>query len=280
MKHLLNIFCTFYFFTGNIFSSEINFSKIEGWTATDSLSVYTESNLWEYINGAADQFISYDFQELFSCEIYSGEQEAVIDVYNMGSRLNAFGIYKTERGDVSPKLAIGAEAVITSPMQCLMLKDMYYVKVNMYEGELSGSQAKKLLKSISDILPGKSTFPEELNLLPEEGKIPGTEYFVNESYLGMADLRHIVFADYMDDTESKFQYFIIIPKSENTPEIIWDKLVARWQPIEKKSFPILYKKIPYKGLIGVIKTNQGIIGVTDSADEVEMIQRLLNIVEQ
>jgi len=159
MKNLVLLIFVLSHFTTCVISSEINFSQIKNWTAADTIDHYDSSNLWEYINGAADLFYTYGFQNLQSCEMSSGDVEVVVDVYNMGSRLNAFGMYKTERGSIEDKLNIGIEAVITSPHQSLMLKDIYYIKLSVYEGELTEETNKDLLQSIADILPGSNEYP-------------------------------------------------------------------------------------------------------------------------
>ncbi len=259
--------------TSFTFSSEIDFSKIEGWTAADTIEQYDSSNLWEYINGAADLFIMYGFQYLHSCEISSGDIKAVIDVYNMGTQLNAFGMYKTERGEPNGKLEIGVEAVITSPNQSLMLKDIYYIKINVYEGSLPAEKNQDLLRSIAGILPGSIEFPVEFELLPAENKIKNTEHFAKEGFLGLSELTNCLYADYKIE-DSEFQYFIVLPEADEPYDGTWKKFSEKWKNSDSKEAQILYRKIPYQGLVGIIKTEKGIFGVTNSATEVELIKRL------
>ncbi len=278
MQKHLKLFFILFLLISIAFSNNIDFEKMKGWTPIDSVASYDDSNLWEYINGAADQFYSYGFQELYSCEMKSESLEGVIDVYNMGSCLNAFGIYKTERGDIPEKLKIGAESVITSPMQALLFKDIYYVKVSIYEGKLDQNNGKELLNEINQILPGNSDFPQELRILPATGKIADSENFVKESYLGTSELKTVVFADYSEKPDSKFQYFTLIPEAGETSENIWQKLSEKWIKLDDEDYNILFKKIPYKGIIGIRKTDKGIFGVTDSKSENELIERLGKIV--
>ena len=273
MKNLIYIFCLFLLFTGNIYSTTINFGKIEGWTVADTIDQYDSSNLWEYINGAADMFYTYGFQNLHSYGMSSGDIEIVVDVYNMGTQLNAYGMYKTERGEPKEKLEIGVEAVITSPNQCLMLKNIYYVKVNVYEGQLTTELSKNLLHSISGILPGSNEFPVEFELLPAENKIKDTEHFAKEGYLGLSELTNCLYADYKIE-DSEFQYFVVLPESGENYDVIWNKLAEKWKKSKSADVSILFRKIPYQGLVGIIKTEKGIFGVTDSVTEVELIKRL------
>ena len=40
------------------------FTDIEGWEKPEEIDVYKPETLWDIINGAADVFMAYDFQEL------------------------------------------------------------------------------------------------------------------------------------------------------------------------------------------------------------------------
>jgi hypothetical protein len=40
------------------------FPVLAGWTQQNAIQKYNPDNLYEYINGAADLYLTYDFQEL------------------------------------------------------------------------------------------------------------------------------------------------------------------------------------------------------------------------
>ena len=275
MKNLLSIIIISICLTVFTFSNEINFSQIKNWSSADTVDYYDASNLWEYINGAADLFYTYGFQNLQSCELSSDDVEVVVDVYNMGTRLNAFGMYKTERGEQNDLLNIGVETVITSPHQSLMLKDIFYVKLNVYEGELKEGINKDLLQSISEILPGSNKYPSEFNLLPAENKVKNSEHFAKESYLGLSELTNCLYADYKQN-DKEYQYFIIIPALEATYDHIRNKFSEKWKLIESESVEVLYKKIPYSGIVGITKTKKGILGVTNCETVDQAVERFKN----
>ena len=113
-----------------------DFPDIKGWKPISEVLRYNPDNLYEYINGAADQFIAYGFQELLTRDISSEGLQVTVDIYDMGTRLNAFGMFKTESPRDQQALIIGTEAFVSPPYQCLLLKENYYVKVNVYEGRM------------------------------------------------------------------------------------------------------------------------------------------------
>ena len=73
------------------------FPEISGWKQSGEMQSFTPKTLYEYINGAADLYIMYDFQELKSAE-YVNEKKAsvIIDVYRHKTPTHAFGIYSQE----------------------------------------------------------------------------------------------------------------------------------------------------------------------------------------
>lgn len=251
-----------------------DFPEIKGWKPVSEPVTYNPENLYEYINGAADQFLDYGFVLLHTRDLNGGSVQVSLDIYDMGSRMNAFGIYKTERPAEQERLAIGTEAVISPPYQCLLLKDNLYVKVNVFEGEITEDIGKQLLSAIAEAMPGKTGFPEELKLLPTEGKIPDSETFAKNNYLGLTELTDCIYAKYKNG-DSEFQYFILLPSKQESLIQKWEILASKWKLVANDKHSILMKKIPYKGLNGVLRMDDKILGVTDCVDEAQLVSRLL-----
>lgn len=250
-----------------------DFPSPEGWNPASETTVKNPDNLWEFNNGAAEQFLAYGFQLLQYRDLAMKDLGVTVEIYDMGTRLNAFGMYTTERPEKRDPLKIGAEAVILLPYQCLLLKDRYYVKVNVYEGKLTEAAGKPLLAAIAKALEGAEDMPEELGLLPAEGMIPGSHKFVREGYLGLGDLKNCVSARYKDSQSKEFQYFILIPHGDQTPGEVWEKLAEKWTLLKPDGFPILSRDIPYKGKVGVIRVDQGLLGVTGAGSEAGLLKR-------
>ena len=114
----------------------------------------------------------------------------------MDSRLNAFGMYKTECPQDCNRLEIGVEAVVSPPYQCLLLKDSYYVKINVFEGEFTEETGEAVLKAIDSALKGSKDFPEELKLLSGKYKVKNSEGYNREAFLGLTILQKCVYAKY------------------------------------------------------------------------------------
>ena len=272
MKHLVVLVLIILVAASALSAQE--FPELQNWKPQSEVDTYYPENLWEYINGAAEQFLAYGFQQLDSREVARDSVSVIIDIYNMGSRLNALGIYFTEKPDDVDSLPIGVETVVLPPYQALLLKGIYYVKVDIFEGELSEEVARPLLESIAEALPGEKTLPGEFELLPKKGIVDGSAMFRKKAFLGLSDLRNCVYASYEDDSKSLFTGFIILPEGDETVEGLWNNLAQKWQTVEFNGQRILLKKIPYKGVVGITLKENQIIGIAGSKDTPEFWKRI------
>ena len=271
-------FLVFLFLPLTLLSQE-KFPTLNGWEIISEVDSYNSENLWEYINGAAEQFYDYGFEELKSAEFKSETISAVIDIYDMGTALNAFGIYMTERPRKGNYLNIGTEAIVTPPAQALLLKDKYYVKINFFDGDLTDKNGSALLKEIDSGLPGESKKPKEIDLLPEENKVEASTFYSKNGYQGLSELKNCLAARYEDGEETSYEFFVIILESKEHEDKFINSLNNKWKPINQNGHEILYRKIPYKGYMGILNGRNGIIGVTDSPDIETMKRRLLTTIK-
>ncbi len=252
------------------------FPEIEGWHPESKTMIYRQDDLWEYIDGAAEQFVMYGFQLLRLREFTKGDLMIAVEIYDMGSPLNAFGIYTTERPVDGKRLSIGTEAVI-EPSLCLLFKDRYYVKVMMRRGLLDNQSGEAVLKAIEAYIKGETGLPPELNILPARERISGSEKYVTEAYMGLSELNNILFADYENATGDRYRYFLVIPTPEQTAERVWKELSAKWTSARFKGHTVLYRDIPYEGRIGVIRRGHEILGVSGISNEEELCARLAEV---
>ena len=251
-----------------------DFPEIKGWQISSEVLKYNPENLWEYINGAADQFIDYGFESLQVAELSNDSLQVSAEIYDMGLPLNAFGIYMIERPQQASIMKIGTESSISLPAQCFLLKDRFYVKIHLYEGELTKDIGKELLKAFAMALPGQAVFPDEFSLLPEVGQVEGSFGHVRRNFLGLSELSNCVFANYLDDENKEYQYFAVIPESDNSIEYIWGVIQDKWKSTELDGRQIYFRKIPYKGFVGMVKMESNIMGAANISSENILMKRL------
>jgi hypothetical protein len=248
--------------------------QIEGWTPQGEIAIYTPDTLWEAINGAADTFLAYGFQLLRLQQFSAGDVTVTVSVYDMGAPINAFGVYRAEMPADLPVVDACTEAVVSPPYQCLLLKDRYYVKVDAHEGDIDDASGAGLVNAIAQGLPGSTELPAALAELPFEGMVAGSARYTRERLLGLAELNDAVHARYLDDAGTGYQVFVVLPHEDGSLEEAWDALAQRWQWIEHGGVPVLYREVPYEGLVGVVRGETGLLGVAGVAGQEALLDKL------
>ena len=260
-------------------SAPAPFLELAGWTPQDEAASYDAAGLWELINGAADVFLAYGFDSVTVQRFTAGDRVVSVSVYDMGTPLNAFGIYRTEAPRDVPVLPIGTETVMSPPYQVLLVKDRYYVKVDAYEGELDEDTGESLAESIAAAIPGTTELPPQFAVLPEDGRIPGTAEYTKSGYLGVAGLDECVHGGYRDESGSEYRVFAVVATPERDLDTAWSGLAESWQAAELDESEVLYREVPYSGLVGVVRVDGGVVGVADAADLDQLLARLRELTD-
>jgi hypothetical protein len=247
------------------------FLEIEGWIPQGEPATYGADGLWELINGAADTFLAYGFEEV-TVQRYSQQGVTVsIAAYDMGTPLDAFGVYRTEAPAEEPALQIGAEAVVSPPYQSLLLKDRYYVKVEAYEGEIDRATGEALVSAIAAALPGENGLPAEFAALPSTGMVPGSARYTRESLFGLSELKDCVHASYTDGSGGEYQAFAVL---DGSADEVWALLESEWQALELDGTSVRFREVPYSGLVGAFRSDSQLVGATGAVDEAQLLERL------
>lgn len=185
------------------------FPEIEGWRQSGEIQTFLPRNLYDYINGGADLYLKYDFQELKVAE-YQGDQKAAVtvEIYRHKTPDHAFGIYSQERLSGANYLNIGTQAYSEKGI-LNFLKGSYYVKIN---GLDIGPEEEKVLltfaQKVEGNLEGRKSLPSILSSFPREGKKDNSEKFIAQNFLGYSFFHSAFTADY-DLSGNKFKLFVI-----------------------------------------------------------------------
>jgi hypothetical protein len=165
--------------------------------------------LFEYINGAADFYLSYDCRELNVAE-YMGQNDASlnVEVYRHGSPAHAFGVYSQERPAEGQFLGIGSEGYVEPPMLNFLFGDSY-IKINGYgEGTDDSSVLMAFASEFSRLFGDQSSYPGMLECLPKDGRRAHTETFIAKNFMGYEFFRDVFAAEY-DSLGMEFRIFVM-----------------------------------------------------------------------
>jgi len=170
---------------------------IAGWSVVREPVVYDASSLWEAIDGAADLFVSYGVLDMHVA-YYSttGGPEVRAEAYRHDSPETAFGIFSQERSSGNRHVNIGTAAVMDEGMLNILCGS-YYVKLSTNTPGKAAAEALSAIGSaIAKYLAQPAEFPRMLAVLPAQNRVPDSEQFIAESYLGYGFLRRVYTARY------------------------------------------------------------------------------------
>lgn len=154
-------------------------------------------DLYEYINGGAEAFHMYSMAAMIHQEYVGGGAEVTVDIYDMGSPLQAFGIYSAERSPDYEFLSVGAEAYASESI-LNFVQGRFYVKLSAFMDEGSaGPVLRRFAEAVSARLTGGREMPAELRLLPSAHRVGRSEKYVLKSPLGHAVLEPALLASYV-----------------------------------------------------------------------------------
>jgi hypothetical protein len=189
--------------------------QLEGWELSESPESYLPANLFEYINGAAEIYLSYDFEELIVGQYRKKGAEAnvSVEIYDMGDSIQAFGIYGAERYPENVFISAGTQGYLEDDVLNFLVGD-YYVKLMCFDcKENSGSALKAMAESIDGRVKEKAGFPEVLSRFPKKGLVANSEKFNLRNVMGYSFLSMGYQASYLLDG-MEFACFLIQGKDE------------------------------------------------------------------
>jgi len=169
-----------------------------GWQWDFEPEIYTPDNLFEYIDGEAELYNDYHFKEMVTASYARKDNEAItftIDIYDMGTPLNAFGIYSSFRRPQLTFDKIGEEAIV-SDLNIRFYKGRHFVQLNAGStDELVRTTIRKLALKLADTIPAAEQ-PSELSLLPTDGQMPHSLKYITKGFMGQALFKQSLQADY------------------------------------------------------------------------------------
>jgi len=192
------------------------------WQPAERPQQYLPDSLFQYIDGAAESYLGYNFQELVVAQYKSKSVPAgslTVEVYDMGTPRQAFGIYSVERYPDTRFLAAGVQGYYEEG-SLNFLVGRYYVKMMCYD---CGPSAEKMLTDvageISGRVPEKGGFPSILSSFPRSGLVPNSEKFILRNFQGLSFLQNGYQADYKLEGR-EFECFIVENPGEAQAEAV------------------------------------------------------------
>jgi len=157
--------------------------EIKGWKVAQEDRIYDRDTLYDYIDGGAELYLSYGFKRVVS-RTYStsGRPDVVVDLFDMGTSQEAFGVFSHGMETVDDMFGQGS--LYTEGM-LLFWKDRFFVSILAFpETPESKRAVLELSRTIETAIPEEGPLPEILALLPQQGLVrESIRYFHHHVWL-------------------------------------------------------------------------------------------------
>lgn len=189
--------------------------KIEDFKRAGQIRQFTKDNLYEYVNGHAEYFISAGFVSLAVAEYtrdnaqLKDQPELIVEVYNMGKHMHAFGVLADEIGSDSADVNIGSMGFKTS-QGVSFIQGPFYIKVNSFN---DNAPFEKIAVQIAKDIPVSTDKFSLFSKFPDVGEVVSTR-FIKEGYRGLDFLNNVVEREYSLNGHTVYVFMIAGSKSE------------------------------------------------------------------
>ena len=173
----------------------VNLPKTIGvWTRSDSARIIDSSNIFNYMNGAGELYLSYNFDHLQVYEYTTADQQdgITVEVYVMNTSNDAFGLLSMDWGGepiaIHPSPLIQTAPTIAPPTRALygggllrLWSDTIYARVM---ASLETPESKKTILSLGRKIAEGRKIPAEPKLLKILPKTIGSDWKLRKDRIG------------------------------------------------------------------------------------------------
>ncbi|MBN1782836.1 hypothetical protein JW948_16990 [bacterium] len=176
---------------------------LSGWHLEEPAQTYSPETLYEAIDGEATLYHEYGFVAMMTQSYYLNEDTAVtVNLYDMGSPENAFGIYTRYRFPGYEFEKIGAEAMVAE-YGIKFCQGRYFADISSWgTGSVYDRAVYTLAGELSAAIGGSTEIPGIANLLPAAGRTDKSLNYTAVHSLNQAFLKSGIEADYVFGDDS------------------------------------------------------------------------------
>ena len=169
-----------------------------GWKVQGRPVLYDRETLSERIDGEAELYFPYGFERLTAGRYDSAKTPGAgmdVELYAMGSELDAYGMYANYRQKEGSAPGVGAESNLAGS-QLYFYLGRYFVHFQITGSDAADPAALvQCGRTVAARLPGPASRPSVLSALDRPEFVKGSERYLPESLLGYDFLNRGLMAD-------------------------------------------------------------------------------------
>ena len=206
-------------------------SELAGWIPVEGPVGYGPDDLYDYLDGGAERYLSYGFRSLVHVRYGAAGPErpgVTLDLFDMGSSLGAFGIYSAGRRPEIPPELWGVEGWTDGDVAHAWKGSVYLHGVADRADPEAAAMLRRVMALAASAVPGGPTEPPELAPLPVEGRMPRSERYVASDLMGHGFLGAGVLASYRREGHDARLFFSELGSESEADEAV-ARLRSHWQ---------------------------------------------------
>ena len=215
--------------------------EVDGWRASQKDGFFNPDNLYDYINGGAELYLSYGFERAVNRTFVRPEQpDIVVDLFDMGTSANAYGVFSHSMETIDTAYGQGSQY---SEGLLLFWKNRYYVSIMSYPATPESKKALlRLGRKLETAIKGEGPLPDTLDLLPQDFLIrESVRYFRHYAWLNshyfIADTNILQINERTDGVLAKYRdgaknFLLLLVEYENSQNarVAHDNFVKHYLP--------------------------------------------------
>jgi len=151
---------------------------VAGWVPSGEVQVYDVENLYSLVNGQADSYFAYAFEQVAVGTYEDGDGASLrIEVWQLGRPADAYGLLTTVRAGEPVQVGNGGDS---DPGRRLdFWQDRYFVRL-FAVSPVDETTLRAFAEQVSGGLPSGGERPPIVARLPQEGLVEGSDLFFHQ----------------------------------------------------------------------------------------------------
>jgi hypothetical protein len=148
---------------------------VAGWEREGQARVYDRETLFDFMNGAADLYFAYGFEELAVSQHVDAQGRAVqVEVYRTASDADAYGLFTYN--SYGEPIDLGVDGELEGGRRLAFWQARTFVQVSARD-EVDDKTLRAFGEAVASALPEGGQRPALVEALPAEGLEPGSVRF-------------------------------------------------------------------------------------------------------
>jgi hypothetical protein len=204
---------------------------LSDWQALDEIETYEAETLFDLVNGQADAFFAYGFQEV-AVRTYENDAgvRLRVEIWELASPADAYGLFT--RSAAGSTIDLGRDGDTDPGRRLAFWQDRYYVQIRAREPVDQG-EIVAFAEAIASALPAGGERPELVGRLPSEYRVPRSTIFFRreisiqdeiwlggENVLGLSDETTGALARYEIAGAQAYLMLVVYPDAASAEEAL------------------------------------------------------------